>query len=139
MATSRPATSCWAAIKTVIVADFVMSVDNVIGIAGARRVGHDGHQMSLVIFGSAGQHSHHRVGQPTGHQMMDRFPIIITAGGMLLGWIAGTLAVGDPLLAPWLGTSERWLGWAAGAGGALLVWVLGLWFQRRALAAKVAG
>jgi predicted tellurium resistance membrane protein TerC len=72
-------------------------------------------------------------------KLMDRFPVIITAGAMLLGWIAGTLAVGDPLLAPWLGTSERWLGWLAGAGGALLVWVLGLWFQRRALAAKVAG
>ncbi len=52
------------AIKTIIMADFIMSVDNVIGIAGAAQTsGHDGHHMPLVIFRLAGQHSHHRVGQ----------------------------------------------------------------------------
>jgi YjbE family integral membrane protein len=113
------------AIKTIIVADFVMSVDNVIGIAGAAQgAGHEGHQMPLVIFGLLVSIPIIVWGSTLVLKLMDRFPIIITAGGMLLGWIAGTLAVSDPAVSAYLpeGAQTHYL---AGVVGALLVLALG--------------
>ena len=119
------------AIKTIIVADFVMSVDNVIGIAGAAQTaGHEGHQMPLVIFGLLVSIPIIVWGSSVVLKLMDRFPLIIVAGGALLGWIAGTLAVGDPAIQGYLpaGDSLRYL---AGGLCALLVVAVG-----KALAAR---
>ncbi|MGE5450414.1 MAG: TerC family protein [Acidobacteriota bacterium] len=119
------------AIKTIIVADFVMSVDNVIGIAGAAQgAGHEGHQMPLVIFGLLVSIPIIVWGSTMVLKLMDRFPIIITAGGMLLGWIAGTLAISDPAVqayAPDTGFNH----YAAAIGGALLVLTLGSLLAKR--------
>jgi YjbE family integral membrane protein len=113
------------AIKTIIVADFVMSVDNVIGIAGAAQsAGHAGHEMPLVIFGLLVSIPIIVWGSTLVLKLMDRFPMVITAGGMLLGWIAGTLAVTDPAAEPYLPTSES-LHVFAGGLGALLVLLVG--------------
>lgn len=113
------------AIKTIIVADFVMSVDNVIGIAGAAQgSGHQDHQMPLVIFGLLVSIPIIVWGSTLVLKLMDRFPLIITAGGMLLGWIAGTLAIGDPALKPYALDADL-NRYAAGAVGALLVLGLG--------------
>ncbi|MDO9071879.1 MAG: TerC family protein, partial [Rubrivivax sp.] len=87
----------WAAVKTVIVADLVMSVDNVIAIAGAAQ-GAGEHQMVLVVFGLLVSIPIIVWGSTLVIKLMDRFPVIITAGGMLLGWIAGTMAVTDPAI-----------------------------------------
>ena len=113
------------AIKTIIVADFVMSVDNVIGIAGAAQgSGHEGHQMPLVIFGLLVSIPIIVWGSTLVLKLMDRFPLIITVGGMLLGWIAGTLAISDPALQAYaLDTDMN--RYAAGVAGALLVLGLG--------------
>ncbi|HEX5357512.1 MAG TPA: TerC family protein [Aquabacterium sp.] len=122
------------AIKTIIVADFVMSVDNVIGIAGAAQgAGHEGHQMPLVIFGLLVSIPIIVWGSTVVLKLMDRFPLIITAGGMLLGWIAGTLAVADPVVAPHVPTQES-IRYFAGALGALLVLAVGSVLARRAAA-----
>ena len=119
------------AIKTIIVADFVMSVDNVIGIAGAAQsAGHAGHEMPLVIFGLLVSIPIIVWGSTLVLKLMDRFPMVITAGGMLLGWIAGTLAVTDPAAEPYLPTSESLHAFAGGLG-ALLVLLVG-----KALAAR---
>lgn len=119
------------AIKTIIVADFVMSVDNVIGIAGAAQTaGHEGHQMPLVIFGLLVSIPIIVWGSSVVLKLMDRFPIIIVAGGALLGWIAGTLAVGDPALQGHLPAVES-LRYLAGGLCALLVVAVG-----KALAAR---
>jgi YjbE family integral membrane protein len=114
-----------AAIKTIIVADFVMSVDNVIGIAGAAQgAGHEGHQMPLVIFGLLVSIPIIVWGSTFVLKLMDRFPLIITVGAMLLGWIAGTLAISDPALKAYaLDTDMN--RYAAGVAGALLVLGLG--------------
>jgi YjbE family integral membrane protein len=113
------------AIKTIIVADFVMSVDNVIGIAGAAQgSGHQGHQMPLVIFGLLVSIPIIVWGSSLVLKLMDRFPIIITVGGMLLGWIAGTLAVSDPAVVPYLPQSDG-VRYALGVAGALLVLAVG--------------
>ncbi len=119
------------AIKTIIVADFVMSVDNVIGIAGAAQgAGHEDHQMPLVIFGLLVSIPIIVWGSSLVLKLMDRFPIIITVGGMLLGWIAGGLAVTDPALAPYLPAND-WNHTVAAVVGALVVLALGTLLARR--------
>ncbi|MDC8785639.1 TerC family protein [Roseateles koreensis] len=132
----------WAAVKTVIVADFVMSLDNVIAIAGAAQGAGGDHQMPLVIFGLLVSIPIIVWGSQLVIKLMDRFPLVITLGGMLLGWIAGSMMIGDPALARWLPN------WDAGptpaqqygvaVAGALLVLVLGKWLAARKAAPSAA-
>ena len=114
----------WSAVKTVIVADLVMSIDNVIAIAGAAENVGGEHKMVLVIFGLLVSIPIIVAGSQMVIKLMDRFPFVITLGGMLLGWIAGSMAVSDPAIAPHLPESEL-LHYACGAAGALLVFVVG--------------
>ncbi len=122
----------WGAVKTVIVADLVMSIDNVIAIAGAAGNVGGGHTMPLVIFGLLVSIPIIVWGSQLVIKLMDRFPIIITLGGMLLGWIAGSMLVTDPVLVnpdtvpafPKVVPTDT-LKWAAGICGALLVLALG--------------
>ena len=127
-----------AAIKTIIVADLVMSVDNVIAIAGAAQGASEQHAMPLVIFGLLVSIPIIVWGSQLVIKLMDRFPMIITAGGMLLGWIAGTMAISDPAVAQldawtWMPKlpQTRLVKYASGVGGALLVLVLGRWMIAR--------
>lgn len=136
----------WTAIKTIVVADLVMSVDNVIAIAGAAEsVGGD-HKLPLVVFGLLVSIPIIVWGSQLVIKLMDRFPMIITLGGMLLGWIAGTMAVTDPALlghVPTLPPGQlgalpvvlAGVRYGAGLAGALLVLAVGLFFKRRAAAA----
>jgi YjbE family integral membrane protein len=122
----------WGAVKTVIVADFVMSLDNVIAIAGAAEASGTGHSMALVIFGVLVSIPIIVWGSQLVIKLMDRFPIIITLGGMLLGWIAGTMTVTDPALTnpqvmpgfPKIEATD-YVRYAAGVAGALLVLAIG--------------
>ncbi len=136
----------WGAVKTVIVADFVMSVDNVIAIAGAAEASGSEHSMALVIFGVLVSIPIIVWGSQLVIKLMDRFPVIITLGGMLLGWIAGTMVVTDPALInpdvmpqlPKIVESDA-LRYGAGIVGALLVLALGKWLAaRRATPAAAA-
>lgn len=130
----------WGAVKTVIVADFVMSLDNVIAIAGAAEGAAPDQQLPLVIFGLLVSIPIIVWGSQLVIKLMDRFPIIITAGGMLLGWIAGTMAVSDPALAGYLPTEvPASIRYAAGAAGALLVLACGKWVASRSATRKGAG
>ncbi|GAB3365526.1 MULTISPECIES: TerC family protein [Giesbergeria] len=133
-----------AAIKTIIVADLVMSVDNVIAIAGAAQNAGD-HQMLLVTLGLLISIPIIVWGSQLVIQLMERFPIIITLGGMLLGWIAGGMLVSDPALAD----PDKWqwmlklpqsdtLKYAASVAGALLVLGLGKLILARRTAAGTA-
>jgi YjbE family integral membrane protein len=132
----------WAAVKTVIVADFVMSLDNVIAIAGAAESAGGDHKMPLVIFGLLVSIPVIVWGSQLVIRLMDRFPMVITAGGMLLGWIAGTMAVTDPAVVGSLPTTPAAradlppevvdaVRYVAGLAGALLVLTLGLLLRRR--------
>jgi YjbE family integral membrane protein len=128
----------WAAVKTVIVADLVMSVDNVIAIAGAAQGAGEGHQMTLVIFGLVVSIPIIVWGSQLVIKLMERFPIIITLGGMLLGWIAGTMAVSDPAVSNTLAWTwvpklpqTSTVSYIAGTAGALLVFVAGKWISSR--------
>jgi YjbE family integral membrane protein len=79
-------TNLMAAIKTILLADLVMSLDNVLGVAAAAKG-----SMPLLIIGAS-----------LLLKVMERFPIIITIGGGLLGWVAGEMAVTDPAISGWL-------------------------------------
>ncbi len=137
----------WAAIKTIIVADLVMSVDNVIAIAGAAQNSHQDHQILLVSLGLLISIPIIVWGSQLVIKLMERFPWVVLLGGMLLGWIAGGMFLGDPvfwnpeqwLWAPKLGGLDEkgqpdipslWY-WGAHLGGALLVLLLGKWLAGR--------
>lgn len=91
----------WAAIKTIIVADLIMSLDNVLGVAAAAKgnlallVIGLGISIPLIIYGST-----------FILRLMNRFPVIITLGGGVLGWVAGEMLVSDPVLKPLI--DGRW-------------------------------
>jgi len=126
----------WGAIKTVIISDLVMSVDNVIAIAGAAQTsGNPDHQMPLVIFGLLVSIPIIVWGSQLVLKLMDRFPLIITAGGMLLGWIAGTMIQTDPGLIAYIPQDKAW-GYGLGVAGALLVLLTGKFIMSRRAAAS---
>jgi YjbE family integral membrane protein len=117
-----------AAIKTIIVADLVMSLDNVIGVAAAAKgdvvllvVGLV-ISIPLIIFGST-----------LILKLMERFPIIITIGAGLLGWVAGEMAITDPSVKAWT-DQQHLLHWVAPAIGAVVVVALGKWLAAKAAA-----
>lgn len=132
----------WGAVKTVIVADLVMSVDNVIAIAGAAQNAGE-HQFLLVVLGLLISIPIIVWGSQLVIKLMERFPMIITAGGMLLGWIAGGMLVTDPAFS----NPDKWqwmlklpqtdmIKYGASVAGALLVLLAGkIIVARRAAAA----
>jgi len=101
----------WGAIKTIVLADLVMSVDNVIGVTAAADTGGGDHKMALVVFGLLVSIPVVVWGSTFVIRLMDKFPWVITLGGMVMGWIAGTMAVTDPglldLLPAMLGESGK--------------------------------
>ena len=105
----------WGAIKTIVLADLVMSVDNVIGVTAAAEAGGGDHKMALVVFGLLVSIPIVVWGSTFVIRLMDKFPWVITLGGMVMGWIAGTMAVTDPgvleLLPSMLGENGKVLGW----------------------------
>jgi YjbE family integral membrane protein len=110
------ASNLFGAIRTVIIADFVMSLDNVLAVAAAAR-----DSMFLLVFGLALSIPLMVWASRLILRMMDRYPAIILLGGALLGWIALSMAISDPLVKGILEPYKIWLGWTAPAFGALLV------------------
>ena len=121
---ARPASSLARAIRIIIVADTAMSLDNVIGVAGAAQG-----DMKLVVFGIAFSIPIVVWGSGLLSRLMARYPWIIWLGGGVLGYVAGEMILKDVAV-------ERWTGDAAILGAALppligLVMVLvGWWFAR---------
>ncbi len=127
----NPSDKLWGAVKTVIVADLVMSVDNVIAIAGAAQGAGQQHQMPLVIFGLLVSIPIIVWGSQIVLKLMERFPMIITLGAMLLGWIAGQMAYTDIALKG-IRPEGKMYEYACAAAGAILVFLVGQYLQRRA-------
>jgi len=132
-----------AAIRTILVADLVMSLDNVIAVAAAA-----GDSVTLLILGLAISIPLVIFGSTLLMKVMERFPIIITAGGALLGFVAGEMAVSDPALRDWMSANFHMqegkpmlagvhLEIVAGMAGAVLVVLIGKLLARRQ--AAVAG
>jgi YjbE family integral membrane protein len=117
--------SLGAAIRTILIADLVMSLDNVIGVAAAAKG-----SMTLLILGLAISIPLVIFGSSMLLKIMDRFPIIITLGAALLGWVAGDMAVTDPAVKDWVDANAAWLHTAAPALGAIAVVAIGKWLAR---------
>ncbi|MDQ8034403.1 hypothetical protein CEG14_15265 [Bordetella genomosp. 1] len=129
-------TSIMAAVKTIIVADFVMSLDNVIAIAGAAQNAHADHQIGLVVFGLVVSVPIIIWGSTLVLKLIDRYPLVVTFGAGLLGWIAGGMLVTDVVVVRQFGEQPQAVKIAAEVIGALLVIVLGRWLASRKTASK---
>ena len=115
----------WAAIRTILIADLVMSLDNVIAVAAAAK-GNDlllllglAISIPLVIFGSS-----------LMIKLMARFPIIVVLGAALIGWVGGETIASDVAFKEYA-DANQWLHYAAAALGAVLVVITGKFLQKR--------
>jgi len=116
----------WDAVRTIVIADIVMSLDNVLGMAGAAK-GHLGMlfvglliTMPLILFGSA-----------LLMRLMERFPVFVTIGAGVLGYVAGDMAVGDLAVKDYVELHAHYLDWLAPIVGALFVVIAGKLLARR--------
>jgi YjbE family integral membrane protein len=124
-----------AAIRTILVADLVMSLDNVIAVASAADRAPEAYRLILVIIGLAMSIPLIIAGSTLLMKVMDRFPIIITLGAALLGFLAGQMFVTDPSDAAWFRAHLPEAELIVGAACAGLVVVVGKLLQRRSTAA----
>jgi len=115
-----------SAVKTVIVADLVMSIDNVIGVAGAAKG-----SLLLLVFGLVVSIPLVVVGAQLIMKLIERFPWLVIAGGGLLGYIAGEIATTDTAVAPWIDANAPTLHYWGPALGVVVVVAAGVWLMRR--------
>jgi YjbE family integral membrane protein len=121
----------WAAIKTILIADLVMSLDNVIAVAAVAK-----DSFVLLILGLAISIPLVIFGATMLMKLMGRWPIIITLGAALIGYVAGEMLVTDPVVKDWVDANAAWLHWAAPAAGVVFVVAAGKWLAARAEAAS---
>ncbi|WP_233852050.1 TerC family protein [Paraburkholderia sp. HD33-4] len=127
----KPADRLISAVKTIIVADAVMSVDNVIAIAGAAEAAEHDHRLALVIFGLVVSIPLIVWGSQLILKLLDRFPGIVLFGAGLLGWIAGGLMVNDPAGDRWPILDTPVAEYGMSIAGALFVVIVGYLLKRR--------
>lgn len=125
--------SLLAAVRTILIADLVMSLDNVIAVAAAAKG-----SMLLLILGLAISIPLVIFGSTLMIRLMERFPIIVTLGAALIGWVGGETIVSDVALRA-LTSGNPWLHYAGAATGAVLVLGLGRALQRRHVTASQIG
>jgi YjbE family integral membrane protein len=116
----------WEAVRIIIIADIVMSLDNVLGVAAVAK----GHTwmlilgmvitVPLILFGSA-----------LIMRLMDRFPLVIPLGAALLGYVAGEMLIGDPAISSYIATNIPMANFIFPLAGAALVFAIGKFLERR--------
>jgi YjbE family integral membrane protein len=115
-----------SAIKTVIIADLVMSLDNVIGVAAAAKG-----SLPLLVFGLVISIPLVVVGAQLIMKLIERLPWLVIAGGGLLGYIAGEIAAADTAVKPWIDEHAPSLHYIAPVVGVLIVVAVGVWLMRK--------
>jgi YjbE family integral membrane protein len=115
-----------SAIWTILIADLVMSLDNVMAVTAAAKG-----DLPLIIFGLVISIPLVIFGSQIIMRLIDRMPLLVPAGGGLLGYIAGDLATDDPVVAPWIELNAPIVDWLAPFIGIAVVVVPGLWLARR--------
>ena len=124
--------SMMAAIRTILIADLIMSLDNVIGVAAAAAG-----NITLLVIGLAIAIPIVIFGSTLMIKLMDRFPVIVTIGAGLIGWVAGEAIASDKILRPWFPDHSVSFYLAAAAGAAVVIG-LGKFMQHRAGRATAA-
>jgi len=129
------ASTFWGAMKTIVVADALMGIDNVLGVAGASHGA-----MELVVLGLLISVPIVLYGSQVVLRLVERWPVIIQIGGAVLAYTAAQMIVSEDLLAPvfesshWLSDVARWSTYAVLISGILLA---GWWSTRRKQQADV--
>ncbi len=129
-------TSFWAAMKTIVIADALMGVDNVLGVAGAAHG-----SMSLVILGLLISVPIVVFGSSVVLKLVERFPQVITIGAAVLAFTAAKMIVSESMLSDvfnppaLIHTLARWSVYVLCVGGVLLA---GFWLSRRSAAKSIA-
>ncbi|WP_198970355.1 TerC family protein [Xylophilus sp. ASV27] len=113
------------AVRTILIADLVMSLDNVIAVAAAAQG-----SMLLLVLGLAISIPLVIFGSTLMIKLMERFPIIVLLGAALIGWVGGETIVGDSALGGVM-EGRHWLHYAAAAAGAAFVVLIGKTLQAR--------
>lgn len=119
------ADNLWRAVRIVVVADLIMSLDNVIAIAAAAK----GNNF-LILFGLAASIPLVIAGSSLVMRLLDRFPWLVWAGAALLGWIAGEMLIEDVGLLNLVGELPKGAHYLAAAAGAVLVVGIGYVIRR---------
>jgi YjbE family integral membrane protein len=125
-------THLWGAVKTIIVADFVMSLDNVLGVAAAAHG-----NVWLLVFGLLVSIPLIAWSSQLVLKLIDRFPFVIYAGGALLGYVAGEMLVSEAIFKSLL-EAQHALHWLVPSLCAVLVLVIGKWLATRMAATAKA-
>ncbi len=94
----------WAAIKTILIADLVMSLDNVIAVAAVAKG-----SIVLLVLGLAISIPLVVFGATILMKLMERFPVIVTIGAALIGYVAGEMLVTDPVVVVWFTAKANWM------------------------------
>ena len=123
---TQSSASMLVAVRTILLADLVMSLDNVIAVAAAAQG-----NMVLMVLGLAISIPLVIFGSTLIIKIMDRFPAIVLLGAALIGWVAGETIINDHILHP-LAQARPWLHYAAPVLGAALVLACGKLLQMRA-------
>lgn len=127
----EPAQHLWGAVKTIVVADLVMSLDNVIGVAGAAHG-----NLGLLLFGLIVSIPLIVWSSQIIMHAMERWPVIVLLGAGLLGYVAAEMVVTDRGVSALLPVLPDWFSKASGAAGAFFVIVVGRWLEQRILRRK---
>ena len=122
------ASGLWGAVRTIVIADVVMSLDNVIGIVAAAK-GHVG----LIAFGLCLSIPLIVFGSKVVLKILHRYPALVVAGAALLGWLSGEIIMHDPIVAGFVPVTET-LVKIASVLGAVIVVVVGTLMKRRLVA-----
>ena len=122
---SKGPNSMMVAIRTILLADLVMSLDNVIAVAAAAQG-----NMVLLILGLAISIPLVIFGSTLMIKLMERFPVIVTLGAALIGWVGGETIVNDNILHDYA-IAHPWLHYVAAAAGAILVVAVGKFVKAR--------
>jgi len=123
----RHGTTLWESIWVIVVADLIMSLDNVLGVAAAARG-----DLTLVAFGIGLSIPIVIWGSGILARLMSRFQWIVWIGGGVLGWVAGEMIVKDKIVHVWIEPWASVLHWFMPGLLALALTLLGWWLARRA-------
>ena len=129
---SKGTGSMMTAIRTILIADLVMSLDNVIAVAATAQG-----NMVLLILGLAISIPLVIFGSTLMIKLMERFPVIVTLGAALIGWVGGETIMNDNILHDYV-VQFPWLHYAAAAAGAVLVVGLGKFMSARSASKEIA-
>ena len=134
----RSSEHLWAAIRTILIADLVMSVDNVLAVAAAADSGPVESRLLLLIIGLGLSIPLIIFGSQLLLGVMERFPVIITLGAALLGFVAGEMLVTDQATEAFFHGAGRASTTVIEVAGAVGVVLIGQWLARRKLRVQAA-